>query len=352
MKPSHRSSPYVNLTLLSIMHLVTDGLCSLLVFSRLYPENPQLSFITFILYNLLAFVSQAPVGSLIDRYNKPKTLLVISVCAVLLGYLTSGLCLLSVIFIGIGNSLFHVAGGKYVSEKSGNSIVDLGVFVSTGAVGLVLGQRYYSALPLVYIFFALLIGSLVLLLFSTDPENKPYREEYGKDFDPRYAILAVVGVVFARSFVGKVISADFVTEDHVFLIIAIATALGKAIGGVASRIFGIPLTSTVSMLIASICLTIGNGNPYTYILGIFAFNFSMPITLYFANILLKGKEGFAFGTLAAVLAPAYFIAMLFGYSIIMRILVAAVCILSIVIINVIYKRISYAKGPIISNNSN
>jgi membrane protein implicated in regulation of membrane protease activity len=35
----------------------------------------------------------------------------------------------------------------------------------------------------------------------------------------------------------------------------------------------------------------------------------MPITLYFANELLRGREGFAFGSLAAFLIPGYFIAM-------------------------------------------
>ena len=36
----------------------------------------------------------------------------------------------------------------------------------------------------------------------------------------------------------------------------------------------------------------------------------MPITLYFANKILKGKEGLAFGILAAALIPGYLIATL------------------------------------------
>ena len=81
-----------------------------------------------------------------------------------------------------------------------------------------------------------------------------------------------------------------------------------------------------------------------FILGIFAFNFSMPITLYFANILLKGSEGFAFGTLAAALIPGYFIAMSFTYSIAVRICTVALCILSMVVMIIVSKRIKYDAG--------
>ena len=333
------------------MHLVTDGLCSLLVFSKLYPENPEMAFIVFLSYNILAFVTQSPLGLLIDKYNKPKIYLTISTGLLALGYIVSEVCLLSVLFIGLGNSIFHVAGGKYISDKSGNSITDLGIFVSTGAIGLVLGQRYFSALPLGYIFFSLLILSVLMLLISEDPETVSYPEEYSNDFDARIAMMAVLGVVFARSLIGKTVSADFELTIHMFLVISIATALGKAMGGIASRLFGIRITTAASMSVAALCLSLGLGNPYTYLLGIFAFNFSMPITLYYANILSKGKEGFAFGTLAATLAPGYFVAMMLPDSKILNIFTVILCLLSVLVINKIFKRISNVKRPVVSNDN-
>jgi len=154
------------------------------------------------------------------------------------------------------------------------------------------------------------------------------------------ALLAVIGVVFVRSFVGKVVSADFNLTEYMFLIIAIATALGKAVGGICSKLIGIKATTVVSMGVATACLTLGCGNPITFILGIFTFNFSMPITLYYANILLKGKEGFAFGTLAAFLAPAYFIGMSFTYSPLVRVATALMSLASMVIIILISRRIN------------
>ena len=344
-------SPRLKLILLSLMHFVTDGLCSYLVFAKLYPQDPKMAFLIFIGYNVLAFVTQSPVGIIIDKYNKPKLFLGISMCAMLLGYALSGIWILSVTLIGVSNSFFHVAGGKYVTDKSGNDISHLGIFVSTGAIGLVLGQRYTHLVLLPYVFLSLLIVCGLLIIFSEDSKSVPYHEEYEDPQRAKYALLALIGVVAIRSFVGKVISPGFTPSLHVFLIISIATALGKAAGGIFSRLVGIKWTTYVSMTVAAICLTLGAGNPFTFILGIFAFNFTMPITLYFANIMQKGKEGFAFGTLAAILAPGYFLAMLFTYTPIMQVCTAVMCVISTLAIILISRRIKNAKVYTGTDNS-
>lgn len=332
-------SPRVKLFLLSLMHFVTDGLCSFLVFAKLYPNNPESAFLVFIGYNILAFVTQSPIGMLIDRYNKPKAFLSVSMVAMLLGYAFSDFWLLSVVLIGMSNSLFHVAGGKYVIDKSGNDISHLGIFVSTGAIGLVLGQRCTSFAPIPYVFFAILIVVGILIIFSEDSETKPYLEKYENYEASTIALLAVIAVVAIRSFVGKVVSPDFNLTGNMFLLVSLSTALGKAMGGVCSKLLGIKLTTYASMVIAALCLTLGVGNALVFLVGVFAFNFSMPITLYFANILLKGQEGFAFGTLAASLVPGYFLAMSFTYSIPMRIVTFLLCIVSMITIIFILKRI-------------
>lgn len=332
-------SPGIKLALLSLMHFATDGLCAFLVFAKLYPENPALAVLVFFGYNILAFVTQSPVGLLIDKYNKPKLFLAISVLSMLIGYLFSSVWFLSVFFIGVSNSIFHVAGGKYVSDKSGNDISHLGIFVSTGAIGLVLGQRYLSFTPMPYLFFVLLIIPCVIMLILEDSETKIYPEEYDYPDSSTYALLAVIAVVAIRAFVGKVVSPDFTPSGQDFLLISFATAFGKAMGGICSKAFGIKWTTYISMTVAALCMTLGTSSMPLFILGIFAFNFTMPITLYYANVILKGHEGFAFGTLAAALTPGFFIAMAFTYSIAIRICAAALCVVSMVVIILVSKRV-------------
>ena len=48
------------------------------------------------------------------------------------------------VLLGMGNSLFHVWGGKQVAVHTGNDIRSLGVFVSTGAFGLAVGTVCHS----------------------------------------------------------------------------------------------------------------------------------------------------------------------------------------------------------------
>lgn len=339
------------LVLLSIMHFAIDGLCAYLAFAKLYPDNQQMALFVFFGYNILAFVTQSPVGMIIDKYNKPKIFLAISMGAMLLGYIFCNVWFIAVFLIGMGNSIFHVAGGKYVTDKSGNDISHLGIFVSTGAIGLVLGQRYLSFMLLPHFLFALLIICGLLIILSSDSETKPYFDEYDGARNSTLALFAVVGVVIIRSFVGKVVTPGFDLSDHIFLIIAIATALGKALGGVCSKIIGIRITAYVSMIASAICLTLGTNNIFTFVFGIFAFNFTMPITLYYANILLKGSEGFAFGTLAAALTPGFFFAYYFTYSLGMRICTAILCILSMLVIIFVSKRIKNYDTSLDSNNN-
>ena len=201
----------------------------------------------------------------------------------------------------------------------------------------------YEGLPL--------IVSGFIMIFSEDGDTLSYSEFYDGS-GSEYALLAVVTVVCIRSFVGKVVTPDFTLNLPLFALIALATALGKAAGGVVSKLVGVRLTTYISMIVAGVCLTLGCANEFIFILGVFAFNFSMPITLYYANILLKGNEGFAFGTLAAALTPGYFIASMFTYSTALRVCTALLCIASMLVIIIVSKRINKNANSLTVNHNN
>ncbi|MDE7264216.1 MAG: hypothetical protein K2N64_06110 [Anaeroplasmataceae bacterium] len=317
----------------TILHFVVDGICAALVFSKLYTEDYTTCLVVFLLYNLFAFVSQPFVGIAMDHFPKPKIFLLISIVMLSLGYAFSFQYVLGSLFLGIGNSFFHVCGGKDISCTMKNDIVSLGVFVSTGAIGLMLGQRYYSSWLLFAFFGVLFLGSGGLL-FTKNPvhfSSKEKRAEPVYSLGPLILGLLVV-VVLIRSFVGKIIVLDFETAEWVFVCIAVGTALGKMLGGVVAKYIGVKKTMILSMVFSTIFLCLWNTNPYTLCLGIVFFNFSMPITLYYANCLSKGQEGFAFGLLAAALIPGYALGMLGFVSMVARILIACLSFISAMII--------------------
>ena len=84
---------------------------------------------------------------------------------------------------------------------------------------------------------------------------------------------------------------------------------GKAAGGFLCRWFGmwwavaLMLVGTAGAYFLAPLTT-----RYTLLLGLFLINCTMPVTLYLANVLLKGHEGLSFGLLAAALIPGYLMA--------------------------------------------
>ena len=69
---------------------------------------------------------------------------------------------------------------------------------------------------------------------------------------------------------------------------------------------GIVRAMVAVVVVVVVCLFIDA--PFAMLLGLFAINCTMPVTLYFANVLLPGREGLAFGLLAAALVPGYLLA--------------------------------------------
>lgn len=324
--------------LFTLLHFLVDGICSLVIFSALYNNDYNRCLVIFLVYNFLAFLTQPLVGLLIDKYNYPRLFLIIAVGFIMIGIILKAWYLPSSILLGIGNSFFHISGGKYVTEKTNNNIALLGLFVSTGAIGLVLGQRYYTNLLLI-IFSVLTNIIMFILIFSEEKEELKSFTITKYPLGIKYFIIlfALIVTVMIRSFVGKICIIDFKTSNLIFLLIGIMTAGGKALGGVMSKYLGITKTIIISMVISFITLVFFNDNLYLTLLGIIAFNTTMPITLWYMNKMLNKKLGFAFGILAACLIPGYLLGMLFSDILIREILIGSLSVLSIVLIFVIKK---------------
>lgn len=329
----------ITVALFTVLHFLVDGICALVIFQSLYNDDYNRCLIVFICYNFLAFLTQPLVGLLIDKNNYPRLFLVISVILLFIGVMFRAYFLPSAIFLGLGNSFFHISGGKFVTEKTNNNIVPLGFFVSTGAIGLMLGQKYYSN-TLLLIFGVLIIIFTTLVLITKEKENTlaPF-EEVKTNINLKYFItlFALCLVVMIRSFVGKICIYDFKTSSVIFVLISVAIALGKALGGVLAKYLGVTKSIIISMVISLVTLVFFNDNIYLTLLGLVAFNTTMPITLWYMNKLLNKKLGFAFGILAACLIPGYLLGMLFNDILIRQILIASLSVLSIVLIFVIKK---------------
>ena len=166
-----QSGRTVTLTgLAAALHFCVDGLCLCCLYLATTGIQDLLKY--FVVYNVLAFLTQPLTGILADKSKHRHWILLASTIMLVLAVLETAcavpycpaasvflLVALSVL-LGIANSLFHVWGGKETAVRTGNDIRALGVFVSTGAFGLAVGSVFLSRA----LMFCLLLGICVLAL--------------------------------------------------------------------------------------------------------------------------------------------------------------------------------------------
>ena len=329
----------------SVQHFLVDGLCICCMFLlmgeygyRFGAYGDRVGMGAVLVYNVLAFVSQPLTGMMTDRMTARHWLLIASsllmtlavACAAMIPTLMAeepnlmwdglGECLLILVavLLGAGNSLFHVWGGKQMVIKTGNDIRALGVFVSTGVLGLAIGLICRSW-ALLYGLLLAYVGLAIVYVHSEfvsarTRESENARIDQGRIRPPltpptqegKQALMLFVG---CRSFVGEVFSGGMTKSQEMILLIAVGSMLGKMSGGWIARWMGVWRSLAVILAGVVLCFIFNGYYEPLLLVGIFLMNCTMPITLYLANVLLPGREGLAFGLLAAALIPGYLLAV-------------------------------------------
>ena len=299
------------LILHSLAHLLVDALCAATLFGPVR-GNPDVGLMV-LLYNTLAFSTQCLVGLAADRLRKHAPAASLSMLTVALGFLLPVPDLVRVILVGCGNSVFHVAGGAFTLEKSGGGAGKLGVFVAPGAVGLTLGTLWPSLGP---VFAALLI----LAAFAEIPLSRMFRTEAdpgmreripnpsvdpaplgrGKSFA---AVLLLTAAVATRAIGGSVVSFPWKTGAILGLILTLSVWAGKTAGGFLCDRFGPSATALVSVPAAALFIAFCSAWMLPSLLGQFALNLTMPVTLWLMFRAMPDAPGFAFGLAASALWP-------------------------------------------------
>ena len=332
--------------LFTVMHFAVDGLCALLIFSTLYSSDYYNTLGVFLIYNTFAFIFQIPIGFLIDKFNRPRLFLAVSLLFLVFAYLFYRHALLSALLLGTCNSFFHISGGKQVIDSTNNDISHLGVFVATGATGLVLGQRFFSLTLFITFIILLAISAIIIFLSKNNTSfshnnltNEPILNKKHAKLT-FFLLLLTILVVFIRAFIGKINVINFSTTNHTFLLIAISTTLGKAVGGILAKKLNLNLITIISMLASTLLLTLATQSLYAFLVGVFLFNFSMPITLYFAGVLLKKYQATAFGILAGTLFLGYLVGMLNFSNNLKLFLIAILGVISMLLILLVNKKLN------------
>ena len=324
-------------------HFAVDYLCFWILFGYFSAENfGSEKALGFVLYNFIAFGLQMVIGAFCDENRKfPSSALgcLLVLAAVLISPVAPWF---SLITTALGNAFFHVGGGIESLVHSGGKLYRSGIFVSAGALGVVLGTLHGTKIGMSDFNPALLVAPALLGAFCAVIcyiANKKYPNLEDCSIEnaasEKIGIWIVLGLallsVVIRSFGGTAIPMEWKTTMKLGLLAGGAAFLGKFIGGFAADIFGAKRTGVVTLLASLPLLVFGSGNMVISVIGIILFNMTMPITLGIVAQKLPKNPGIAFGlTTAALLLGAVpsFFAVMSGkiWLLVPAVLISVICI--------------------------
>lgn len=293
------------LLLLGLAHAVSDGAAGLLL-GRLALELPaaQAGGLA-LLYNLLAFPLQAPLGMLVDWIaqraswlGRRASLLALSLALMAAALLLPGAALWRVGCAGLGSALFHVCGGALVLQDP-RRFNGAAVFTAPGVVGLALGGAAAAlGLPLpgwlpaaVLLFLAALAWRLPEQ--AAEIARHPVEPDGFETHD--LLMIALLGSIALRSAVWTAF--DILLHGQVVLLLAAGAAagLGKLLGGLIADRAGWRRWTLGSLALAAPLLALGGSNPWTLLPGLALLQSLTPLALVGLARLLPGRPATAAG---------------------------------------------------------
>lgn len=286
-----------SLAVYSVAHAVVDAICAGVLLT-LWQRNiaaPIEFGALFALYNFLAFATQPLLGLLVDRLQRPRTTAIIGGTLVALATIEFvRRPLLSVCVAGMGNALFHLGAGTIAIRLTPGRATAPGIFVAPGDIGVMTGTMLGMAGKfMVWPFVAGLALLSALAAALPVPEQSSTRHTFTwRDLIPLVLLLACVAV---RSMVGFSLVLPWKTLFGLAVALSVLVMLGKGVGGVLADRFGWGRIAVGALLVATPLLAFGAHLPAPGLLGVFLFNFTMPVTLVATVGLFPQRPAFAFG---------------------------------------------------------
>ena len=292
---------FANLFVYGTAHAIVDLICAGVVFTIIRNQivDPLKFFDLIILYNILAFGLQIIFGFITDYIESPRLVTVFG-CFLTGIFATTFLHfpIASVVFIGIGNALFHIGGGSVSLNLTPKKVTAPGIFVAPGALGLFIGIMLGRSGQFVAWPFILVLFILCVLVFVIKKPEMDYNQKEIKKTELNYfwlILLLVFLSIAIRSFVGMALVFPWKANIDLAIILTLAIVLGKGLGGVLADRFGWVKIAVGALILSIPFLVFGAHIPLLAIIGMFLFNITMPITLVAISNILPGRPGFAFG---------------------------------------------------------
>ena len=288
----------------TLQHFAVDGICGATLAAYAVNE-PFLEPIIFYfsLYNLLAFGTQFLIGYLLDkRENFLPYAPIIALALLSLGTISELGILIQVVLIGLGNSLFHVAIGSVVLRQY-DTYKELGIFVSSGAIGLALGLNFFVDAKIFVLIYAL--ATVIIFRRNVISKQIDTPESSRKKFPSLpwnvacLCVMLLLGCIVLRSFGGGNNSAQYV------MLFPCVYAAGKILGGICCDSLG--YKNTIALIFIVGFLSLQWNGLFAAVTLTLASNMTMPLTLRLVHWCKPNFPGLMFGLAAGCLLPGFFL---------------------------------------------
>lgn len=313
----------------TLAHFAVDMSCFYILYrgvENVFHADPLTIGQAILLYNCIAFGLQMIFGYFADKHQKTdKVLGTIGLTAMLVPLAiiwvsqNATASWISLIICALLNAAFHVGGGMDVLKTSEGRISPSGIFVSSGALGVILGTLYGKTGNGALLPIAVVAIASILLFVTTQKQAdgssptqiKPITllTKYGTGV----ITLCLFIAVFIRSYAGIIWPIGFEKTGLLILLPAVSSCLGKALGGLVADRFGALETAVASLALSMVLLWICPASWLVTGISILFFNMAMPITLCGLATAMPSHPGFAFGLSTFALLLGY-IAYTFGIA--------------------------------------
>ena len=284
----------------SYIHFITEIAC----FYFLTKVTNYSNFVWLIpfIYDGMAFVPQALIGYINDKYQKKVFSMfgtIFIILAFLLYFSTNLSTYISLIILCIGNAFIHINGAEITLKASEGKLSHSAIFVAGGSFGVITGKLLANtSIP----FGCIIVLCLTMIPFIklTEIYNTPKLncEKFNftnKKINSYIIIFFTILIVIVRGYLGYGLPTAWNKTIVQTIILYFTMGIGKALGGILSDAYGIKKIAVLSTLLAIPFLCLGDNQMLISLIGVMFFSMTMPITLGILVSVLKKTPGLAFG---------------------------------------------------------
>ncbi|MEI9955071.1 MAG: MFS transporter [Ferruginibacter sp.] len=270
-----------------LLHGLNDFAAGFMLANYTYNHNYSNSFLLIVIYSIIGFGGQLPVGFWVDNKKQIKPFALASVIllpASIIMYFVNAPT--AIIFSGIASAFVHVTGGTVCLQVHQNKTGPLALFTAPGVLGLTIGGVLgkFSSMGLWFALAAVIIVAIFILKNNLPVYHTPEKKQSELDAHD-FIMLGILLIMCFRSFIFDVINHVAQQYEYGILLIGISAFLGKIIGGFVADKIGWKKFVYITLPLALILFQLGKENIYAIAFGIACLQSSVPITL-----LLMGRS--------------------------------------------------------------